>query len=144
MIFSLDVHKCLLLENYCCQREALNRTHIPDYQPGKCLLACEAIQHVVGRVSVEISWLHKMRNFGHTGDALRFDNMSHKNYRHHAYCNYIDYIYGKLGQFNRKVVPSCIVSHIRQQWPDPDGNYMGFQQVDEFGQPVNMDELAMI
>ena len=124
-------------EDRCCQREPLNKTHIPDYEKGKCLQDCHVVQHVLSEVNVQLAWLSNMRYYGLVGDALRFDNMTNKNYRHHAYRNYIDFMFGKLGRHNRRVVPACIVSHVRTTWPDPDGNYVGFIHVDEDGNPID-------
>lgn len=132
------------IENKCCLREPLDRTHIPDREEGKCLLRCENIAQVIGRVNVQMAWMRRMRVFGHTGPALNFDNMTNNNYRYWAYRNYIEYIYGLLGRYNRKVVPACVVSHIRATWPDTDGEYVGFQAVDEMGAPIDMDELLAV
>lgn len=35
--------------------------------------------------------------------------------------------YGKLGRDNRRVLPACAVRRIRERYPAPDGNYMGFR-----------------
>lgn len=131
-------------EDRCCQREELSSTHLHDYEVGKCLLECAAVQHVLSEMSVQLSWLSNRRYFGDTGDALMFTNMNNKNYRYFAYRNYIDLMFGKLGKHNRRLIPACIVKNIRQTWPDPDGNYVGFIDVDEFGQPLNMDEADII
>ena len=124
-------------EDRCCQREPLNGTHIPDYEEGKCLLECDMVKHVISDLSAQLSWMNHMRSFGHTGDALNFDNMNNRNYRHHAYKNYINFMHGKLGRHFRKVIPACIVLNIRSQKPDPDGQYVGFVDVNEQGQPID-------
>lgn len=69
---------------------------------------------------------------------LNFANMTHANYRHFAYRNYVDYMHGKLGRGNRRVIPACVVAFIRDRWPSPDGNYVGFQDSDNH----DNDELA--
>lgn len=53
---------------------------------------------------------------------------STQSYRKAAYRQYCLWKYGKLGRGNRKVLPSCVVTFIRQAYPAPDGNYMGFRQ----------------
>ena len=35
--------------------------------------------------------------------------------------------YGKRGQGNRRVLPSCVVKLIRTRHPEPKGTYMGFR-----------------
>ena len=53
---------------------------------------------------------------------------STQSYRKAAYRQYTLWKYGKLGRGNRKIVPSCVVTTIRQAYPAPDGNYMGFRR----------------
>lgn len=54
---------------------------------------------------------------------------------------YVDYIHGLLGRYNRKVIPACVVNHILMQWSDDLNNYTGFIRVDEFGQEIQVYEL---
>ena len=53
---------------------------------------------------------------------------SSQSYRKAAYRQYTLWKYGKLGRGNRKVLPSYVVTIIRQAYPAPDGNYMGFRR----------------
>lgn len=129
------------VEQKCCQNEPLNRTHIPEYEKGKCLLEYPCIQYAISDVSAQLSWMSQQRLFGLEGNALAFSNMTNRNYRHHAYRRYVDYIYGLLGRHIRKIVPACVVTQIRNTWPENSGLYVGFQAVDEDGHPINMDEL---
>ena len=50
------------------------------------------------------------------------------NYRKAAYRQYILYNHGYLGRGNRKVVPSCGVWKVRDHYPAPDNNYLGFKE----------------
>ena len=35
--------------------------------------------------------------------------------------------YGRLGRRHRKIIPSCVVSIIRKEFPEAVGNYTGFK-----------------
>ena len=52
---------------------------------------------------------------------------STQSYRKAAYRQYTLWKYGKLGRGNRKLLPSCVVTTIRQAYPAPESNYMGFR-----------------
>ena len=138
-------HKCkempLRVEQKCCSEEKLNNTCLPDYVQGRCVLDTEDIKHCLHHVTVRHLWMEQQRYFGLTGDALLFGNMTNKNYRYHAYRSYVKYIYGLLGRYNRKVIPSCVINYIRNKWPDPEGSYIGFIDVDEHGMPIHNDEV---
>jgi hypothetical protein len=36
--------------------------------------------------------------------------------------------FGHLGRGNRIPIPLCVVSKIREMYPEPDGNYIGFHE----------------
>ena len=36
-------------------------------------------------------------------------------------------MHGYLGRANRKVIPACVVSYIRNNWPDPNENFTGYR-----------------
>ena len=59
--------------------------------------------------------------------AIRAD-YSTQSYRKAAYRQHTLWKYGKLGRGNRKILPSCVVTTIRQAYPAPNGNYMGFRR----------------
>ncbi|KAJ8048299.1 hypothetical protein HOLleu_00552 [Holothuria leucospilota] len=66
-----------------------------------------------------------------------------RTYRYAAYRMFTYWVYGKLGQGVRKVVPACAVSKIRETFPDPNGVYVGFQIGDD-GVEVEVDEVKEI
>jgi hypothetical protein len=61
-------------------------------------------------------------------DVLVLDNArNNENFRHAAYRQYILWQHGRLGQANRRVIPSCCVLAIRARYPSPNGIYTGFR-----------------
>ncbi|KAL9972501.1 hypothetical protein ACROYT_G018816 [Oculina patagonica] len=53
--------------------------------------------------------------------------MQNRNYRYAAYRQYVWWIYQRLGRKQRRVIPSCVVSAIRREFPEATGNYTGFK-----------------
>ena len=43
-----------------------------------------------------------------------------------AYRQFILWEHGYLGKGNRRIIPSCAVKKVREQYPAPDNVYMGF------------------
>ena len=63
--------------------------------------------------------------------AIVFENVDHlylfsvpkaifvsSNYHYAAYCQYVWWIYGKLGRKRRKVIPACVVVAIQKEFPN--------------------------
>lgn len=134
----------LAIEQKCCCKEDLRSTHLEGFIPntGDCVLSSPTIQHVLSKLSIQCAWLMQRKYQGFKDEALSFNNMTNREYRYHAYRSYTLYMNAILGKYNRKVVPACVVAHIRQTWPADDGNYVGFIDVDENGTPIHNDELA--
>ena len=138
------VNMPLAIEQKCCSKENLAATHLEDFVPGtgECVLSSPTIQHVLSKLSVQCAWLMQRKYQGYKDEALNFANMTNREYRYHAYRSYTLYMNAVLGKYNRKVVPACVVGHIRHVWPAEDNNYVGFIDVDENGTPIHNDELA--
>ncbi|KAL5496979.1 hypothetical protein EMCRGX_G013360 [Ephydatia muelleri] len=52
-----------------------------------------------------------------------------RSYRHAAYRQYILWSYNiRLGRRIRRVIPSCVVTAIRNEFPEPDNNYVGYKE----------------
>lgn len=128
------------IEKKCCMQEVFDNTYIRDFQQNVCILNCVEVQHLLSPVHLELSWLAQRQYQGFKGPALNFNNMNNNNYRYHAYRSYIGFMHGRLGRYNRRVVPACLVKHIREQWPADDGSYKGYIEVDENGEEVQADD----
>lgn len=77
-----------------------------------------------------INWTHRPRPQG-PGDTLTVDQ-----YRLVAYRLVLEWMLKeeRLGRNNRRVLPSCVVSTIRNSYPSPSGYYEGFREAeDAFG-----------
>lgn len=131
------------LQKKCCFDEnfALTNIQSDNFVPERdCVLECKLVtDHVLGDVSIQLSWLKQRQYHGFRGDDLLFDLMHPNEYRYHAYRNYIGIMYGYLGRRNRRVIPACVVSYIRRKWPDPAGVYTGYREVDD-----SVDELHLV
>jgi hypothetical protein len=60
-------------------------------------------------------------------DSLKDQNIPNKSIRHHAYRTYIRLKLGVLRRYDRRPLPMCVYSEIIDCYPDPNGNYVGFQ-----------------
>lgn len=58
-------------------------------------------------------------------------NYSPKCWRNQAYRFYTLWQHAKLGRGNRRCPPSCVVSAIRKQFPEEDGNYNDYESTGE-------------
>ncbi|XP_057310668.1 uncharacterized protein LOC130648668 [Hydractinia symbiolongicarpus] len=57
------------------------------------------------------------------------NNVSNRSYRYAAYRQFCWFIHTRLGRSVRRVIPACVVTMIRQEYPSPDGKYVGFCEV---------------
>ena len=81
------------------------------------MLYCEDTKNA----SVRHAWQTKSKASGFLdAEACTLSILTNKNYRHHAYREYIEYIHGLLGKRYRKVIPSFAVWYIKSRWPGQD------------------------
>ena len=53
-----------------------------------------------------------------------------KTYRLAAYRQFTYWVHGHLGKHVRRVVPACVITKIRDRFPEPDGRYVGFLEAE--------------
>ena len=50
--------------------------------------------------------------------------------RYVAYKSFTNWVHGRLGKKVRKAIPMCVTKQIRDAYPDAEGNYKGFVEVE--------------
>ena len=95
-------------ERVCCRNDTYNHEH-PDFY------------HIVlDERTIRVAILN---NADWLNSARRFHPAT---FRKTAYRQYVLWRWGHLGYGNRRVIPSCIIWKIRDSFPEPDGEYMGY------------------
>ncbi|XP_065054976.1 P2X purinoceptor 7-like [Rhopilema esculentum] len=96
-------------ENKCCDRKVC----VTAYRMfGKLCLDRDVLQlNITARCDIR-------------ADPMDF---SMNSFRKAAYRQFTLWKYGRLGRGNRRILPSCVVKIIREAYPSPDGQYMGFK-----------------
>ncbi|KAL7371934.1 hypothetical protein ABVT39_007194 [Epinephelus coioides] len=97
------------LERKCCGQDPAHCVCLLPHFTQYCL--DEGYLRIHGQYREEITAFGNLRE---PGD----DN---REYRYAAYRHFIFWQHGSLGQGNRRVIPSCCVSRIREKFPDPHG-----------------------
>ena len=97
-------------ENKCCGKRAC----VTSYEMFRNVVLDREVLNIAIRARCDIR-----------AEVAEFEMNS---YRKAAYRQYILWKYGKLGKGNRRVCPSCVVRLVRQTYPAPDGEYMGFRR----------------
>lgn len=74
---------------------------------------------------LDVAWNQYKGQYGR--DAYENEN-KFKRYRHIAYRQLASLLFGRVGRYNRYILPSCAVASIRRQFPnDNQDAYTGFQ-----------------
>ncbi|KAE8576666.1 hypothetical protein XENTR_v10004277 [Xenopus tropicalis] len=114
-----------LLESFCCREEdKLKKYFIGRYS---CITQVNELLQLCSEEKI-------LENTGRNVEQVTNMFM-----RRAAYRNISDWIHGSLGSGNRIPLPSCVVQLVRRRYPEPDANYMGFQNRTEMAEGVADD-----
>jgi hypothetical protein len=125
----------------CCDDEALTNKKLENEKscitdhPG--FLTTTLDKEVLNMVRNDLLVLLSKPKFKETFDhdkKKQLKSDSNKTFRFLAYRNFVSWINSgvKLGKNNRVRLPSCVVSKIRDKWPEPSGKYIGFCEAQFF------------
>ena len=118
-------------ENICCE----NPNCITKSDAYLHLLAEHVVYSAISHKE-EIRKILKRKNY-HYGNLPNFKkkvwsvSFIRVGERRKLYQKYTAWAHGRLGIYNRKPIPSCVVWSVRATYPSPDGKYAGFCRVDE-------------
>jgi hypothetical protein len=112
----LTADQCL-----CCREVEPVRAKLTDSI--KCITETDDFTHVCLRREV----LRSVAVLLHDQQGSRLpEPVPNKVYRLCAYRLFTSWVHGRLGAHNRRVVPACAVSQIRQTFPEDNAVYTGF------------------
>ena len=100
-----------------------------------CLVQLTSYKNIITNKELLFAYQHQRSSLFAEPEP---DNSNNEELRFSAYCLSTSYIHGKLGRFNRRVLPSCMVSTIRRLYPSQDDNYTGFKEAEEEELHANM------
>ena len=97
-------------DRICCKNHAKNHEN-PIFE-----------RVVLDEHTIEVALINNADwlNLPHTFSPAKMRNTSYR--------QYILWFWGKLGYKNRRRIPSCIKWHIRDRYPEEDGNYVGYKE----------------
>ena len=113
------------IDSLCCTEVAAINEE--KFEGKKCITEAEEFGLLCCNKAVlknVLVGLHETR-----GDPLEKDSeIKNRSLRFAAYKQFIWWIFQQLGKGNRRVIPSCVVWHIRKRFPEADGQYVRFKE----------------
>ncbi|XP_063051873.1 P2X purinoceptor 7-like [Engraulis encrasicolus] len=111
-------------ENICCREIPQVMTRLTDtITPVACMSQHPGLEPVC----LNIYALQKALNDFRTDHGSLRVRGYQRRCRHLAYRCFVSWCWGWLGRKVRVVIPACVVRRIRQEFPDTEGQYVGFR-----------------
>ncbi|XP_062587308.1 P2X purinoceptor 7-like [Saccostrea cucullata] len=108
-------------ENKCCRNTNIVNGKV-DEKSLQCITEHEGfIVNCLNHYVLETSYYEYIQDNGRQNEREPI----HELYRHLAYRRFVRWVYHILGKKNRRILPSCVVSKIRQTFPSQ--TYCGFK-----------------
>lgn len=108
-------------ECICCQEIAAISAEV-EAGGHQCITESPILtDNCLNRHVLQVSMYEYLQNVGPIDD----NQPSHQVYRHLAYRRFVRWIWHFLGKTNRKILPACVVSKIREAFPSE--QYCGFR-----------------
>ncbi|KAG9264051.1 P2X purinoceptor 7-like, partial [Astyanax mexicanus] len=109
-------------ENVCCKEIPPVKINI------RCTpVSCMTLHPGLEPVCLNIYSLQNALNIYRADYGPLRDRGYERRCRHLAYRSFVSWCWGYLGRKVRVVVPACVVLRIRREFPDTEGQYVGFR-----------------
>ncbi|XP_031757004.1 P2X purinoceptor 7-like [Xenopus tropicalis] len=113
-------------ESVCCQEIEKVASEIPE---NFTCITSNQLFHIMC-LDQRIANIHYVMI---TNQPIQEDlSLHHRNLRRTAYRSFTSWIHGFLGKGVRIAIPSCAVAAVREAYPDPKGNYVGFVKMRDY------------
>ena len=76
---------------------------------------------------LRLSMLYRADILGMGNINMEDMRLKHQSLRYSGYRQYTLWQHGRLGRGNRRVIPSCCIWRIRDEYPDPSGQYVPYR-----------------
>ncbi|XP_063959126.1 P2X purinoceptor 7-like [Lytechinus pictus] len=105
-------------ESLCCRE----LTRCREIQTNGCIVDSKEFKDVCLNKSLMNTFLTFRSK-----DHKILGNTENQSYRFAAYRLWSDYVHGSMGKGVRRPLPACVVTRVRQEFPEETGVYVGFE-----------------
>jgi hypothetical protein len=121
------------LDNVCCW-DSENVREMFESEHTNCIREHHSFETICLNVDVLNMVRHDLMRFVKDASKKRVLRAeTNKTYRFLSYRNFVSWTnsYIRLGKNNRVRLPACVLTRIREQWPEPSGCYQGFKPAEQ-------------